>query len=225
MDTLHDKGLVEYNLGRRGMMYEAASAMHLQLSLIKKREELAQVETAYQGLVEELFRLQAVAEQVPKTVYYEGVTGLLSAARNTLEARNEGLRIYELSDLSAYLEQNAAAEIRRGLTRNKVITRLLINTDKFGPWTDSEESVQDWWQVRYLSPKILKISYQIAIYNNIVAMFTVREKIPYCVEIHDGQLANMHRQLFDLAWIQAREMTATSDHGWIKVSEDDGVKP
>lgn len=213
MDTLKQTGLVRYDLGGAGLNFEAVDSSTIESILSQKQQELTELSASYQSLKDTFKKLSKVPEQIPKTVYFEGPRGLLNATWNTTTADGEGLRIWELDNMTSFIKYQVAEEIRREFVKREVYIRQLTNSSKLGKWTEVTELVDKYWRVRFLDPEIVKISFEIAIYNDTVTLYTFRKNTPYCVEIHDSALADMHRQIFDKFWTEAKNLVIRSSQG------------
>lgn len=214
LDSLKANHLVEYKIGSRGLSFLAANPSSLELLLTKKREEISGLETSLAKVIDSLNTIPTGTNQVPKTIYYEGLPGLLAMTWNTLEARGDGIRIWELTaEMSKFIPPETSEDIRREFVRRNIQVKQLTNLKELSGWTRISEFVKNFWQVRHISPGTLNITFEIAVYNDIVAMYTYKEKVPYCVELHDPALAQMHRQMFDLSWENAAKMRIIDDSG------------
>jgi sugar-specific transcriptional regulator TrmB len=213
LDSLKQHNLVEYQLGSRGLTFLASNPSALELLVTQKKTEITGLESSLTKVIESLNTIPARISQAPKTIYYEGLPGLLAMTWNTLDAKKGGIRIWELSEMTSFIPDETSEDIRREFVRREIYVRQLTNISKYPAWTKVTEFVKKFWQIRYLDPQKIKISFEIAVYNNVVAMYSFKEQIPYCVELHDESLAQMHKQMFDLAWEKANRMTILSDSG------------
>jgi hypothetical protein len=222
LDTLKVKNLVTFELGSRGILFAASAPTALELLLTQKKESLRGIESGLEKAIKQLSAIGQSKTVIPKPIYYEGVAGLLAVTWNTLAAGEGGLRIYELLDMTGFIPYSTAEEIRREFVRKHIKIRQLTNISRIQDYTDVTEILKpDMWELRYIDPKLLAITFEIAIYNDVVAMYTYREKVPYCVELHDKDLADMHKSQFDLVWNTAKPMKVTSPRGAAEVA---GVK-
>ena len=58
----------------------------------------------------------------------------------------------------------------------------------------------------YLPQSILAIPHQTDIYNEVVSFYSWNEGEVWGTEIYNAKVANMQRQLFELAWEKAKRL-------------------
>ncbi|MBU1868498.1 hypothetical protein KJ608_03505 [Patescibacteria group bacterium] len=213
LDNLYEKKLVDQTLGSRGIIFEAGSPEKLHLLLLERRSVITELEGLLPYLVNELENVVPVESGEGKVLYFKGGDGLKQVTWNSLRAERE-LLIYEMvTDMSAFLDQSFAEEIREEIVKRRIKVKQITNLERIPPYTDVTEKVRKYWEPRYIDPKVLRLSYEVLIYNDVVAMYNVRGKDFFCIEIHDKNLAKMQRQLFKFVWQSAKKMTIVNDRG------------
>lgn len=134
-----------------------------------------------------------------KVINYSGLDGLKKVTLNSLKAKGE-LFIFEIDTMSAFLNYGFSEEVRKGFVKNKIHVKEIMNHSKQPPWTEVEEFVKDFWECRYIDPKILNTNVEILIYNDVIAFYDYRDEKIFCVEIHNKKLADMQKQVFNFVW-------------------------
>src|SRR3989338_5114716 len=140
-----------------------------------------------------------------KVVNYSGSEGLKQITLNTLKAK-DGLRMFEIENMSAFLNYGFAEEVRNGFVTNKIQVKELTNKSTQEPWTKVQAFVDKFWQCRYIDPQILKMDTELAIYNDCTAIYNYKNDQIFCVEIYNQNLANMHKQIFDFMWHYGKKL-------------------
>lgn len=213
LDNLYDKRLVNQNLGERGFIFEASSPEKLGLSLVERSNKLAELEKLLPYLVNELANIRVSKEREARVLYYRGKNGLKQVTWNSLKA-DKSLMIYEMaSDMSAFVDQSFAEEVRREIVKRRIKVKQITNFKRIPPYTKVVEMIKKYWRPRFIDPKVLKLSYEVLIYNDVVAMYNFRGKNIFCVEVLDKNLAEMQKQLFKFIWEGAKEMKIVNDKG------------
>jgi len=215
LDTLIAKGFVNQNLGARGFLFEATDPINLKSIIAEKETELTNLKASFTNLIENMSQLPLRAGDTDssKVTYYKGAEGLKQVTWNSLRAERD-LYIYEVnSDMSKFIDPKFSEEIRRELLRRRIHTSQLTNLKHIPKHTKVKELVQKYWEVRYLNPKELPIDFEVLIYNDVVALYNVRGKDLFCVEIHDKRLAKMQKQIFKFVWKSARKMQIVGGFG------------
>ena len=213
LDKLIEKGLTSQEMGERGFVYVAEPVEKFKLLIAEKETELAELKEHLPLLSEQLNNIPPVAEKNSKVTYYQGAKGLEKVTWNSLSAQKT-LRIMEIAtDMSAFLDKKFSEEVRREFVKRRVHIKQLTNIAKIPAYTKVKELVESYWEVRYLDPKQLKIGFETVIYNDIVALYNIRGKDVFCVEICDKRLAETQKDLFDFIWKSAKKMKIIGEGG------------
>ena len=216
LNRLLELGLVMQKLGGRGYKFVASDTAGFEL-LVKKRElELVRMRQAV-AVVDELVLQLTDGEERKKSEirYFTGVEGLKQVTWNSVKA--EELLIIEMEDMSALMDYSFAEKVRQEFVKRQVKIRELTNQRRLAGWTKVAELVAKHWQCRYISPKQLKVEYEMLIYNSVVVMYTLRQDEPFILEIHNPHVAAMQRQLFEFVWSQAERMRVINEEGAAEV--------
>jgi len=140
--------------------------------------------------------------QIIKT-FEPGSKGLLQITEHSLEARGE-LLTFETTyaSLNSMFTNEKAEEIRQGFLDRKIRIRELTNQMYHEQYTKNTDFHEQLVQIRYINPSKLKIEVETLVYNDVVALYQIKED-GFCIEIHSAELANQQRQLFEFIWKQA----------------------
>ncbi len=217
LDKLIKSGLVEQILGHRGFVFKVTSFERLNELLLKEKRKLSYLEDSLPVVVKELESLQQGNDDNNRVVYFSGVEGFKQVTWNSLKAEKD-LFIFEMvTDMSAYVDEKFSEQIREELVKRRIHVSQITNLTHIPAHTDVIKLVENYWEVRYINPRVLKTSYEMLIYNDVVAMYNMRGKNIFCVEIHDKNLAMMQKQLFKFIWQKGKEMKKIGNHGEVKL--------
>jgi len=212
LDTLIAKGFVTQEVESRGFVFRANSADVFESMLSQKRKELASLE-AILPEIKNALATSNVDNSNKRVVYYKGVEGLKQVTWNSLRAKGR-LYIYEMvSDMSKYLDRTFSEEVRSEIVKRKIHIKQITNLTDIPAHTDVSELVTNYWEVRYVDPKSLALSYEVLVYDDVVAMYNVRGNDVFCVEIQDKDLAKMQKQLFMFVWNSSQRMRILDKKG------------
>lgn len=205
LEKLIDKSLVQQKLTKQGRTFRASPYRQLELLVLEKKQEVDFLKKVSPIVFQELASLQRIRQEKTKILYYEGLDGLKQITWNTTEAKGE-LFIFEIADMSAFLDYGISEEVRREFVRNQVAIKELTNLRRVPAWTKVEELVKKYWQIRYLDPKELKMESELVIYNDVYAVYGFQGEEIWGIEIYNERLARMQKQLFQFMWEKAKPM-------------------
>ncbi|MBD3362990.1 hypothetical protein GF362_04690 [Candidatus Dojkabacteria bacterium] len=205
LKNLIGKGLVKEVLASRGKKFQIESLKNLDLILIEKENELAELKTSKQELLKKLEEIKLGSSKSSKTFYYEGPEGLKQITWNSLEAKDE-ICIFEISEgMHPFTGEEFAEKMRLEIVKRGIVTRQLTNIQHFDPYTNIQAYIDKHHKLRYIDPDDLKMDFELLIYNNVVAIYTYIDEA-FGVELHNENLARMQKQLFNFVWKKAQKM-------------------
>lgn len=212
-DKLYKLGLIEQVMKSRGFKFKATSSLELNKLLLDKKLEVNKLESLLPLTISKLENLETNSKEDSNVKYYKGIEGLKQVTWNSLKAKKEIL-IYEMvSDMSKFLDKEFSEEVRLELVKRKIKTKQLTNHKSIKEYIKVTQKVLKYWEVRFIDPKDLKLSYEFLVYNNTVAMYNVQSDNVFCVEIIDKRLANMQKMLFNFVWKNAKSMKIVNEFG------------
>jgi sugar-specific transcriptional regulator TrmB len=213
LDRLESKGLVGRTVAENGSNYTATSPDHLGLYWKRKIHGVQRLGSKLPDLVNALEGLVVSSGYKSKVDYFTGRRGLEQITYNSLRAEKD-LYIYEVAaDMTVFTSRDTAEEFRQTLVERSIVTHQLTNHTSFKAYTDVEKMVTDLWDIRYIDPGMLNIQFEMLIYNNICALYSVEGRDAFGVEIHNDNLAKMQKQIFRAMQRLAQPMVKTGAHG------------
>ncbi|PIY80629.1 MAG: hypothetical protein COY80_01970 [Candidatus Pacebacteria bacterium CG_4_10_14_0_8_um_filter_42_14] len=216
-DTLRNLGLVEQQLSSRGLKFAAVHPSRFEQIAQEKMSKAKLLLESAPELTVKLQSLEAMSDPRSKVIYFEGLEGLKQVSYNSTRAKDI-VRVFEMERLSDFLPFDFAEDVRRQYVARKIQTRDLTNKPSFSGFTDVVELVKTYSKIRYLDPSLLRISFEVLIYNDVYATYSYQNGQIFCVEIHNPELAAMQKQLFDFIWAGAERMKVLDDRGAAEVS-------
>ena len=212
LDTLYKKGLTDQQVGYRGFVFATQPFENLDKLVLEKEMELNELKSSIPTLKKELDLLnnRYSRSKDHKVIYYEGAEGIKQVTWNSTKTKE--LVLYGIGSMNSLpgVGRAFAEKVRQEMLNKKAHTRELTNQKTNKGFSKLSEYVKDYFEQRCIDPKILKIEVETLIYNDVVALYHVDEKDPFCVEIHNPKLAQQQKQLFNYVWETVRKMKKVS---------------
>lgn len=206
LESLASKNLVNEKLDEVGKKFEASSIDKLEMLLKEKEAELEKLKESKEKILKKLSFFEGKRDKKSKILYYSGHEGLKQITWNSLKAKGV-IYVFEMGQsMNPFTGKRFAEKVREEFYLRKIITKQLTNFEKIEPYTNVEQYVKHYWEVRYIDPKELSLDFELVIYNDIVAIYTYKENECFGVEIHNKDLVRMQKQIFEYMWEKAKKM-------------------
>jgi sugar-specific transcriptional regulator TrmB len=212
LDKLVKKNIILEKLGSRGLQFEAAHPQSLEQLVADKEIKAKTARESLSTVVSQLELLMPNQVKKSKVLYYEGLEGLKQVSYNTTRA-NGVLRVFEVSHLGDFLDEDFSEQIRKEYLRKKIITRDLTNQKSFKSFSKNKEFIKKCSEFRFIDKKDLEIKFETLIYNDVYVTYTYQGNEVFCIEVYNQQLADMQKQLFDFIWKKAVKMRFIDEFG------------
>ncbi len=216
LDKLKNKLLVEEYIKERGAEFGATDPTKFKQLLIEKELEVTGLKQSLPDVLQSLTKLSTKAQKSSKVLYYQGVEGLKQVSWNALRAK-KCIRVYEVEHISDFLPADFSEVFRGEQVKRKITTKDLTNKSSFSGFTDVSELISHYSEFRYIPKNDLNIKFEALIYNDVYTTYTYKGEEVFCVEIHNAELADMQKQIFDFVWKRAKKMRFMDDRGGAKV--------
>jgi sugar-specific transcriptional regulator TrmB len=217
LEQLKVKKLVTEVVEEYRRLFEAAPVENLKYQIIEQQQKVKVLSESLPQIIASLSKaVQQDVDKTSKIKYYSGIEGLKQVTWNSSKAK-EMLRIFEIKDMSAFLNFDFCEITRREFVRNQVFTRELTNEAEVSGWTDVSQMVREFWELRYVDPTELKMEFEMLVYNNVYVMYNYQDGEVFCAEIYNERLARMQKQIFDFIWLKSRKFRILDEHGAAKL--------
>lgn len=150
-----------------------------------------------------LSQMQVSLQAETKVKYYKGKSGIEQMVWNVLKAKDEIVG-YTFRDLSHFVGDKFMNSFVEEFKRRNLSMRDIYGDE----YKSSEPGDNEWgprMDSRYLPREILSIPHQMDIYDEVVTFYSWNEGEVWGSEIYNPKVAQMQRQLFELAWERARK--------------------
>jgi len=205
IEEMVKKKLIVQEIGEHTIRVSPASVEQLKEILQMKQVQIAELSKNWNDASQMLDQMTIEKKSETKVKFYHGKSGIEQMVWNVLKAKDEIVG-YTFRDLSHFVGEkfmnDFVAEFRR---------RNLVMRDIHGDEYLSHQPIDNAWgknmNSRYLPSTILTIPHQTDIYDNVVSFYSWNEGEVWGTEIYNEKVATMQKQLFELAWEKAKNLT------------------
>lgn len=216
LDKLVAKNLAVIHVREQGFAFAASNPQVLEQLIIAEEKRVEGIRQMLPSVLTELTALTGVGKKNSKVLYYEGIEGVRQMSYNSLRANQELLtmEVGTLNDIFTYKEAEA---MRAEFVKAGIKVRTLTNQNYIEPWTDNEEMVNHFWEIRQIPKEKMEIQFEILLYNNVYSLYRYEGEQIFGVEIYDDFLSQMQRSLFEYLWSQGRRFEKVGERGEMRV--------
>jgi len=157
-----------------------------------------------QELFPDLEALYNLNEEKPKLAYFEGEEGLGQVTENMVKevkVRGEVLSFSAPGAASGYYTTRKFLQLAGERAKKQIMSKILIPTIEGIPGYKIGEDFKNWRHVKIVDPKKFPLKASFNIWNNKVAILTVRSH-PIGVVIEDKDISDTLRSIFEMVWQQ-----------------------
>ena len=194
--------LITQEVGDNTTKISPAPIERLEEILKQKQQGVAELSNNWGEATTLLSQLQVIHQAETKVKYYKGKSGIEQMVWNVLKAKHEIVG-YPFRDLSHFVGEKFMASFATEFKRRKLSMRDIYSDE----YISSKPIDNDWGgsiDSRYLPGDILSIPHQTDIYDDVVTFYSWNEGEVWGSEIYNPKVAQMQKQLFELAWEKAK---------------------
>ena len=198
---LVEMGLATKAVGTKKQEYIAEPIEKLPLILEKRAETIAEQAKEAKTLVEQLRLLPKNTKGRPRIRYFDGTEGIKSLYEDSLLSR-EHIRSFSSTDSLESFDQRYLHQYYRRRAAKRISIQAIIN-DVPSAHLYKKQDPELAREIRIVPKEKMDVKPEIYMYENKVAIFSLKEKFAVLVESED--IANAFKKLYDLAWDHAKE--------------------
>lgn len=208
IDTLMASNLIEVETHYKKGIMKAAPIANLHILIAQREQELKSLQDEL-GLIEQVLNSNSLSSPATRVQFYRGAEGAKQMFWNQTKATTERLTILsqpmQVKTGKTFFERWVSAINENGVSCRSIASDAFSkNLNEWRSKNDSERS--QLWVQRHVSPAVYDITHDTAIYDDVVAYSNWKEGEIFGVEIHNPEVANSQRQLFELLWNQSTEV-------------------
>lgn len=206
-DQLEKQGYLARNSQWRTTKYEAVSLNNLQTKIKSKEDELDSIKNKYLRLLPTFKNLEKVKAPQIKVIHYSGKEEVKQLVWNSLNAKTV-VKSFGYKTLSEPLgklfvirwwNQYVSKNIKTQLIANPGTFEIKDRVDQFTKEKYLKEPAKT-FQAKIIDPKILKITQETFIYNDVFAIVQWDSEKVFGVEIYNQSIADQERAVFNVLW-------------------------
>lgn len=204
-EELIKRGLATEEMNDEGRELAAAPPSNLEIAITTAEEKNKSRRNIYEQTLPDLQAIYEAGDQPDPNDFvvntYEGIDGFKQMLWNELKTKKEILifgsgTIQDLITSSRWAEKHRIKTLESGYK-----IREILNPDgKPENFTKNKDFVKTAYQKRYISPQVLPLGHQIAIYNNSVSIYNWRNDQKVGTEIVNKIYADTMRAVFEKYW-------------------------
>jgi len=198
LESLKKKGLVSTQTKGKKQFFIAEDPDQLEILVNQEKKLLSQKQDELGKIMPELKTLFTASGERPQVRYFEGKDGLLKMQEEFLKTKEKIITgIYAVDEVLAVFPEHHETYTPRRLAK-KIKTKG-IYTSKRGPFLEKEDNEKLLREFKYVPPEKLPISIDITIFDNNVAISTLKGKIGGTIITHP-EVAHSFKGIFDFLW-------------------------
>jgi sugar-specific transcriptional regulator TrmB len=202
IEAMQKQGLVSLEVRENTTQISNSPVDQLE-RLLREKQTMVGKLTKQWGEAERLVEQLTLGKQAEtKVKYYQGKAGLEQMIWNVLKTSSEVVG-YTFRDLTDFVGEKFMSEFVSEFRRRKIMMRDIYGDE----YKEHKHADNDWGVMmnsRYLPREILAIPHQMDIYDNVVTFYSWSEGEVWGTEIYNPKVAQMQKQLFELAWERAK---------------------
>jgi len=196
-------GLAEEIVEESRIKFRKTGVDKLELLVKQQQEKARQLNQLLPDISSIINQVSTTVQPGTKVLFYRGQEGIRQMGWNVLKAKNGGMgysyrpyiEIMGEDFLQNWLDEwTSQPRVFRDIYSQAYLNSKPNPTILYDP---------EYFQSRYIPPKILDINHQMDIYNNVVAIYNWHEGEIFGVEIYNEKVAALHKQLFEIVWQMA----------------------
>lgn len=196
--------LLTLQIGDNTTIVSPAPMERIGAMLKQKQLAVAELSKNWSDVTESLAQIQVVQKAETRVKYYKGKEGIEQMVWNVLKAKDEIVG-YTFRDLSHFVGAKFMGEFVEEFKRRNLFMRDIYGDE----YLENKPTDNNWAgkiSSRYLPKEILAIPHQMDIYDEVVTFYSWNEGEVWGTEIHNPKVAQMQKQLFELAWEKAKRV-------------------
>lgn len=209
-EQLGKKGYLLKNAQWRTTRYEAASLDFLETKIKSLEDKADWIKNRYHDLLPSFENLQKTKDRRIEVIHYSGQDEVRQLIWNSLKARTV-IKSFAYRTLSEPLGKLFIVRWWNQHVRQNIKSQLIANPgtfemkDRVDKYTKEKylKHPTSIWRTRVIDPKILRITQETFIYNDVFAIVQWKPKEIFGVEIYNQQVADQERAVFNVLWKMA----------------------
>jgi len=221
IETLIKKDLIVESIDFYGSKFSSTGINGFRTFLLTEQQKVDNLQSEIPFIQDFLNTNTNLSTDTSQIKNYKGVEGIIQVTYNSTLAKEKKLYLFEIGkSLANFVPLKTAEKIRKEFVKNKIVTYQLTNHKHIQSFTQIYQHVEN-WKLKYLNPKVLKITNEILIYDEVLCMYgekkTTKNSEIFCVEIKNKMIAQMMKSIFKAFFKKAKKMSILNKKGEAKL--------
>lgn len=199
VESLIEKGLAEWVIGKRGKKVQASPPENITVLLNNRRDKLADIENKLPNLISGLKLQKPVAKFETSVKYYEGVEGAQQMTWNRLKAKGF-MRSYTPFGLNEIFGIKHGEAYSKEWVKKKLVDHIITNGTRMEYIKNLAPKYQGLLKIKVIPAEKFYMTNDISIYNDTVSIISLERKNIVGVEIENPEIARTQKSIFDIVW-------------------------
>lgn len=205
LEDMQSLGLIEIQLQSHRNLIRAVPLSSLK-PLIDQRAQALQAASDKLPKLEALLNAQTLSSPQTKVQFYRGQEGAKQMLWNQTKATTETLSIL-YQNMQSHTGEDFFMRWADRCNEQNLHFRSIVGDDFLQSQRDwsrkvSSKMLQN-WSGRYIARDVHEIRFWTCLYDNVVAYFNWHEQEIYGIEIYNQDIADAHRNYFEMLWQQS----------------------
>jgi sugar-specific transcriptional regulator TrmB len=198
LETLQQNGLVSAEQLSYGTLFRALPLENLEGSIVDRETQAAELRSQLDNMGTLLQHLAGSNGPKATVQHYYGAAGLKQANWNLTKADKE-YRVFEVAHLTEHLDKTFARRCRERIIEKGIYSYDLTNAESVTA-DELEPFNPAMCELRHIDPEILRVNFEVYIYDNVVTLLDYGKENTVAIEIHHPALHAMMLQLYEAMW-------------------------
>lgn len=205
-EELSDRGFLRRLAVLKTTKYEASSLSFLKTRLDSFETRFEEMKEKYQDAKHSFEELSKYSQSKTKVIQYIGHEKVKQLIWNSLDATDEvlsfGYRTLKEATSPSFVDNWWGEMIRRG-----IVNRILMNEETLQMKNSTENEmkhspikIKKVWKPRVIPEKILKITQETFLYNDVHAIVQWEGDQVFGVEIYNKEIVEQEKGIFNILW-------------------------
>jgi hypothetical protein len=186
-------------------LIKPAPVANLRILISKREQELKGLQDEL-GLIEKVFGRNSLSSPATHVQFYQGPSGAMQMQWNQTKAKSEMCSIlYEnmqIKTKAKFFERWADTCNERGLKFRGLVGKRFLDSQNTYYEGNVRERLKH-WSYRIVDESKYPITYTTMVYDDVVAYLNWKDKEVFGIEIHNKDIADSQRVVFEMLWAQS----------------------
>ncbi|HUS26766.1 MAG TPA: helix-turn-helix domain-containing protein [Nevskiaceae bacterium] len=199
LEELQHFSLASYEQLSYGTLFRPLPLQNIEGTIANREVETTALRDGLGAAVEAMQQFASGGKATNASVqHYYGLAGIKQANWNLTKARHEYF-VFEVAHLNDHLDKTFARRHRERCMERKIASHDLTNAGRVTA-AEIEPFNPTKTFYRHIDPDILKINFEVYLYDDVVTLLDYSPDNQHAIEIHHQAMHDMMQQLYNVVW-------------------------